>query len=118
VSEETPQSGLTDNSAAGLAYVTIIPAIIFLVVAPYNQKPFIRFHAWQSIFLALAWIPVWIVLAVVGVVPFLNLIDVILFPVVGIGFIVLWVICLIKAFNGQKFALPLIGKFAEQQAGA
>ena len=35
----------------GLCYVTLIPAIIFLVVAPYNQNRLIRFHAWQSIFL-------------------------------------------------------------------
>jgi uncharacterized membrane protein len=118
VSEETPQSGLTDNAAAGLAYVTIIPAIIFLVVAPYNQKSFVRFNAWQSIFLAIAFVPVWIVLAVIGFIPFVNLIDVALFPLVGIGFLIVWVICLVKAFNGQKFVLPLIGKFAEQQAGA
>jgi uncharacterized membrane protein len=118
VSEETPQNGLTDNAAAGLAYVTIIPAIIFLVVAPYNQKSFVRFNAWQSIFLAIAIVPVWIVLAVIGFIPFLNLIDVVLFPLVGIGFLIVWVICLVKAFNGQKFVLPLIGKFAEQQAGA
>ena len=118
MSEETPQSGLTDNAAAGLAYVTIIPAIIFLVVAPYNQKSFVRFNAWQSIFLAIAFVPVWIVLAVIGFIPFVNLIDVALFPLVGIGFLIVWVICLVKAFNGQKFSLPLIGKFAEQQAGA
>jgi len=43
--DQAVPDGLTDNNAAGLAYVTIIPAIIFLVVAPYNQKPFIRFHA-------------------------------------------------------------------------
>jgi uncharacterized membrane protein len=118
VSEETPQSGLTDNAAAGLAYVTIVPAIIFLVVAPYNQKSFVRFNAWQSIFLAIAFVPVWMVLAVIGFIPFVNLIDVALFPLVGIGFLIVWVICLIKAFNGQRFQLPLIGKFAAQQAGA
>ena len=50
MAEETVQSGLSDNAASGLAYITIIPAIIFLVVAPYNQKPEIRFHCWQSIF--------------------------------------------------------------------
>ena len=36
------QSGLSDNSAAAIAYITIIPAIIFLVLEPYNRKPFVR----------------------------------------------------------------------------
>ncbi len=42
------QSGLSDNAAGALAYVTIIPAIIFLIVEPYNKNSYIRFHAWQS----------------------------------------------------------------------
>ena len=112
MTEETPQSGLTDNTAAGLAYVTIIPAIIFLVVAPYNQKSFIRFHAWQSIFLTVAAVVIDIVLG------FIPIIGWILLAPFCLLVLVVWVICLVKAFGGQRFALPLIGKFAEQQAGA
>ena len=52
--EETAQSGLSENAACGLAYITIIPAIIFLVVAPYNTNRNVKFHAWQSIFLGIA----------------------------------------------------------------
>src|ERR1035441_4827570 len=36
-------SGLSTNSAAALAYVTIIPAIIFLIVDPYKKIPLVRF---------------------------------------------------------------------------
>ena len=53
--DEVSQTGLSDTAASGLAYITIIPAIVFLVVAPYNQNPTIRFHSWQSIFLGIAW---------------------------------------------------------------
>ena len=111
MTEETQQGGLTDNSAAGLAYVTIIPAIIFLVVAPYNHKPFVRFHAWQSIFLFCTSLAIHIILLFI---PFVGWALSLPFSLLVI---VVWVICLIKAFNGQKFVLPLIGKFAEQQAG-
>ena len=38
-----PSTGLTDNVAGLLAYVTIIPAIIFLVIEPYNRNRFVRF---------------------------------------------------------------------------
>ena len=116
--EETVQTGLSDNAASGLAYVTIIPAIIFLVVPPYNQSSAVRFHAWQSIFLGIAWIAIWVVLVIVGMIPFVNFIDVILFPVVGIGFFILWLITMINAFNGKRFKIPVIGDFAEKQAGS
>ena len=116
--EQTPQNGLTDNAASGLAYITFIPAIIFLVTAPYNQKSLIRFHSWQSIFLAIGWFAIWVVLAIIGFIPFLNMIDVILFPLIGLGFLILWILCLVKAFNGERFKLPVLGDLAEKQAGA
>jgi uncharacterized membrane protein len=122
VPDETPQpapaSGLSENAASGLAYVTLIPAIIFLVVPPYNQNPNVKFHAWQSIFLGVAWVAIWIVLAIIGVIPFVNFVDIVLFPLVGIGFLILWVIVLVNAFNGKRFKVPFIGDLALKQSGA
>jgi uncharacterized membrane protein len=51
-------------------------------------------------------------------IPFVNLLDIILFPLLGIGFLVVWILCLVKAFNGERFKLPFIGDLAEKQAGA
>jgi uncharacterized membrane protein len=110
-------TGLSDNAASGLAYITFIPAIIFLVVPPYNQSVNVRFHSWQSIFLSIAWFAVWVVLVIVGMIPFVNFLDVILFPLVGIGFLILWIIVLINAFQGKRFMIPVIGPLAAKQAG-
>src|ERR1700687_5760193 len=66
-------SGLTDNVAGMLAYVTIIPAIIFLVVEPYNKSRFVRFHSFQCIFLCVALMALHIGVSILGVVPFLLL---------------------------------------------
>ena len=115
---DTNQSGLSDNAAGGLAYVTIIPAIIFLLVAPYNKNPNVRFHSWQSIFLAIAWVAADIVLMIIGRLPFVGLINLILWPLVALGFFILWVVVLIKAFNGQRFKIPFIGDLAEKQANS
>jgi uncharacterized membrane protein len=114
--EETPQTGLTDNAASGLAYITFIPAIIFLVTAPYNQKPLIRFHSWQSIFLTIAYVVVQIALTILGHIPFLGMIFGLVGLLVGLGFFILWLIVLIKTFNGQMFKIPVISDFAEKQA--
>ena len=116
--DKTPQTGLSDTAAGGLAYITIIPAIIFLIVAPYNQKPLIRFHSWQSIFLAIAWFIVHIGLFIVGRMPFAGWFMFFLSPLVSLGFFILWIIVLIKAFNGQRFKIPVIGDFAERQANS
>ena len=111
-------TGLSDDAASGLAYLTFIPAIIFLVVAPYNTNPKVKFHAWQSIFLAAAWFAIWIILTVVAFVPFLGLVMIPLHLLVALGFFIIWLICIIKAFQGGKFVVPIIGPLAQKQAGA
>ena len=110
--------GMTDNVAGMLAYITIIPAIIFLVMEPYNKKRFIRFHAFQMIFLCVAMIILWFGFIILDFVPGLILIMFPLHLVVWLGFFILWIILLIKANQGQMFKLPIIGDLAEKQANA
>lgn len=118
-----PSSGMADNVAGLLAYITIIPAIIFLVMEPYNKNRFVRFHAWQNIFLHVAAVVLWIALMILtvaaSVIPIVgHLIVMLLGLVVWIGFFVVWVILLIKANAGQMYKLPFIGDLAEKQANA
>ena len=115
--------GMADNVAGMLAYITIIPAIIFLVMEPYNKKRFVRFHAWQNIFFHGAWIVAWIALmilsAVLAFIPILgHLVAFLLWMVLAIGGVVIWIILLIKANGGQMYKLPFIGDMAEKQANA
>jgi len=102
--------GLSETAAGVIAYITIIPAIIFLVMDPYNRSPFIRFHAWQSIFFGIA---VAIVHFVLGVIPILGWI---LMVPVGLAFLILWIFVMIKASKGERYKIPFIGNFAEQAA--
>jgi len=118
-----PATGMADNVAGMLAYITIIPAIIFLIVEPYNRSRFVRFHAWQNIFLHLAAIVMWIALMILtvaaSVVPIVgHLIVMLLGLVVWVGFFVIWIVLLIKANQGQMYKLPFIGDLAEKQANA
>ena len=110
-------TGLTDNVAGMLAYVTIIPAIVFLVVEPYNKSRFVRFHSFQSIFFCVAVFAIQIALSIATVVPFLIFLTGPLHALVALGAFILWIILLLKANQGQMFKLPVIGDLAKQQAG-
>ena len=60
-------AGLEENMACALCYVLgLLTGVLFLVLAPYNQNRLIRFHAFQSIFLNIAWIAIYIVLSIVS----------------------------------------------------
>lgn len=108
--------GLSDNIAGLLCYVTVIPAVVFLLLSPYNRRRFVRFHAFQSIFLMLACMAASLGLRVLAQLPVLRWSTLLLWPLLGLAELVVWVICVVKAFQGSMFKLPLIGEYAEQQA--
>ena len=106
--------GLADNVAGALAYVTLIPAIVFLLVDPYKTNKFVRFHSFQNIFFAVAMAILWVPLIMVMMVPYIGWL---ISFAVWVGAVVVWVMMVVKAYQGQKFKLPILGDFAEKQAG-
>jgi len=104
-------SGLADNVAGALAYVTVIPAIVFLVMDEYNKRPFVRFNAFQCLCLAATWI---VLSFVCGIIPILGWF--VLLPIVALTMLVTVIMCIVKAYSGVKFKVPLIGNYAEKFA--
>lgn len=116
-------SGLTPNSAAAISYITIIPAILFLVMEPYKKIPLVRFHAFQCIALNVAYIALWIVVAIGAMllafipgVRMLLLLMPFVYIIVGLGVFALWLMAIIKASKGEWFKIPFIGDFAMKMA--
>ena len=109
-------TGMAENVASALCYVLgLITGILFLVLAPYNQNKTIRFHAFQSIFMHVAMIAVYIVLGIL-VRMMLGFVGVMLFPLIGLAVFVLWLYLIISAYQGKMVVLPVIGPLAQQQA--
>lgn len=106
------------NLMGALSYL-LIPAIIFLLVEPFNKDRFIRFHSWQSILFAVATFVINIALGILGIILSFVGIGLILFPIsmlFSLAVLVLWVVLLIKAFQGQEWQLPVIGDMAAKKA--
>src|SRR5947207_1451894 len=85
--------GLSDNIAGLLSYL-FIPAIIFLAIEPYNRNKFVRFHAFQGLFLGLA---SFVGHFVLGIIPVLGWI---VMPIFSVLIFVLAVIGAVKAYQG------------------
>lgn len=104
----TQNAGLQSNLAAALSYLWIT-AIVFLLLEPYNRDKFVRFHAFQSLFLGLASIAGHIVLSVI------PLLGWVLLPVWSLLVFVLAIIGAVKAYQNETWSIPVIGPFAEKQ---
>ncbi|MGB8508354.1 MAG: DUF4870 domain-containing protein [Pyrinomonadaceae bacterium] len=109
-------TGLDANLAALLAYLFgWVGGLVFYLIE--KESRFVRFHAMQSILLNVAVIAVVIAFMCVNtVLAFISgtlavlfglLWFVILIAIVGIA-----VLCMVKAFQGQEFKLPVIGDMA------
>ena len=107
---------MTTNVASALCYVLgLVTGIIFLVLEPYSRNRVVRFHAFQSIFLHLAVIIIYMVLfPVIGVVS--GGLAFMLSPIIGLATLGIWLYMMFTAYQNQKVVLPLIGPIAEKQA--
>jgi uncharacterized membrane protein len=109
---------LPESVAGGLAYVSFIPAILFLFLEPYKSNRFVRFHSFQCLFAWVAAIVIGIVLRLVSMalfmIPHLGPLLVLLVVVVVLAALFVWLVLLVKAVQGEWFKLPLIGDFAER----
>jgi uncharacterized membrane protein len=119
----TAVTGMEDNVVGALCYLLgFITGVLFLVLEPYSKRPFVRFHAFQSILFCAGWIALSIALSiafgVMGAV--LHFMWLILLPLRGliglVGFLI-WLFCMYKAYNREWYQLPLVGPIAAKQAG-
>ena len=100
---QTSGTGLKKNVSAALSYVLgPITGVIFLVI---EKDPFVRFHAMQSIVVSVVMIGLQWVLG-------LSIVLLFLVPIVGIVSFVLWLLMIYKAWMGQEWEVPVLGKVA------
>ena len=116
-------AGLTPNTAGVLSYLfLLLSGILFLVIEPYRKDSFVRFHAFQSLFFNIAWLGFWIVWSVACAAAGAlagGLVELLWIPVdlaVALGGMACWIWLMYKAWQGQKYELPYIGRMAARQA--
>jgi uncharacterized membrane protein len=111
-------TGLKPRTAAGLAYLAG-PFSGALILLAESTNADVRFHAWQSILglggLGLAVVATYL-LAFAALFVSATMMSLLLFAAgaIWIALIIVWAICLWKAFAGDRWKLPLAGDYAER----
>lgn len=100
--------GIDENIAGLLCYaLAFVTGIVFLVVE--KKSSFVKFHAMQS---TITFIALFIVNIILMWIPFFGWM---LSSVIGLVSLILWLVLMLKAYQGEKFKLPIIGDIAEKQ---
>lgn len=103
--------GLEENVAGLLSYVLgWITGVIFFFVE--KESKYVKFHAMQSILFSVTIMILNIVIGILVRIPAIGFIFSIISIVVSIGALIIWILCLIKAYKMEEFKLPIIGDIA------
>ena len=112
---DLPPVAPADRYVGALAYLTFIPALVFIFLRQFQQRKFVRFHAFQSVFFwglviamlaagfftaSFGWLIIWLLIG----------------ALVLLALFFTWAVLSIKALQGEYFELPWLGALAEQQA--
>lgn len=105
------------NIVAALSYfLGFITGIIILLVE--KDDKYVRFHAMQSTVISGALFVLNIILSIVfGNLTFLGFLATIVNALISIVALIVWIVSMIKAYQGQVFKWPIAGDFAEKQVG-
>lgn len=111
-----------ESVAGGLAYLTFIPAVLFLVIEPYKKNHFVRYHAIQCLLLSIAVLGAAAVVKIIGLllsfVPVVGPLFAVLISVMaGLAVVLVWLVLVVKALQGEMFKLPVLGDLAERYTG-
>ncbi|MDO8494117.1 MAG: DUF4870 domain-containing protein [Deltaproteobacteria bacterium] len=113
--------GLMPHVAGLLCYVFApVPSIIFLLIEKENKD--VLFHAWQATFLGGALIVGSILFKIMGLVMgsiafFFGSIFSFFFSLLWLAYFILTIVGMIKAYQGDRWKIPVIGDIAAQKAG-
>lgn len=118
---QTTSTGLDPKLAGLLCYILgPITGIIFFLVEKTHAG--VRFHAAQSIVFGIAWVVLWVLLSIVGIIlhqiswTIGNLFGLVTL-LVWLGLFIVWIVLLIKGYSGEKWKLPIVGDMAERMVG-
>jgi uncharacterized membrane protein len=121
ISETADSAEATDRMLGAAAYLTVVPAVLFLVIPAIKIRRFARFHSWQSVLFTLAagllGFALKLVFTVLSILPVIGFLTAWLSLGLGsLAIAVLWAVLVAKAAQGHGYELPLIGPLAARLA--
>ena len=110
----SPTEGLQENVAGLLCYILgWVTGLIFLLI---DKRPFVKFHAAQSIAMSIGVIVLYIALAIfMGVLHVMHIffLGLLIYPILWLALFLLWIFVMYKAYQHEKYKLPIIGNLVE-----
>lgn len=117
----TKGTGLAPNIASLLSYICMpITSIIFLILE--KEDPDVKFHAWQGTAFGVGYLIIILALQLLATIfgaiwSILGILISFFVPIAGLAAFIIWIVCLVKAYQGERWRIPVFGDFAAKKAG-
>ena len=117
VTEDIDTKNVRDRILGAISYFALLPAAVFLTVPALKRNHFIRFHAWQAVLFTVSTVLVALffrlLFMAVSLLPAIGyLLGWLSIGIAGLGIVMLWIVLVVKAAQGDSFELPFLGPLA------
>lgn len=108
-----PSGAASDNRGLMivLSYLWLL-AVVPLVVEKEDRE--VQWHAKHGLVLLVAEVILWIGLGILGAIPAVGCVTVALMPIVGLGALIVRVLCIVKGVNNERFLIPGLSQYADR----
>ncbi len=109
-SSPNPAPAAEDRTVAILSYITIIGFVVAIVLHSSKPTKLGAFHLRQMLGFIIAIVAFWVCFMVIAFIPVVNLLTIVLGPLGGLGFLIIWIMGLVAAIQGEAKPMPLVGE--------
>lgn len=110
-----PAQADSNRLLAALSYPIWIIALV-IILTDMKKDSFMRQHGWTALFWGIAWFVLYFVLMILSALPFLGFGVTILFPFLGLAWLILSIYYAVQAYNGKVFSIPIVSDWARKYA--
>lgn len=110
-----PAQADSNRLLAALSYPIWIIALV-IILSDMKKDSFMRQHGWTALFWGIGWFVLYVALMILTALPFLGFGLAILFPFLGLAWLILSIYYALQAYNGKVFSIPIVSDWARKYA--
>ncbi len=107
-----PAAGSNDKTLM-LVLAYLFPLSLIPLLTEKEDRN-VQWHAKHGIVLGVAWAIIWVVYMIVLQIPFVGCLSLVLAPIIGLGAMIVTIMAIVKAVNGQRFLIPGLSDYADK----
>jgi uncharacterized membrane protein len=113
-SPPTPPGGGQSQNRGLMIVLSCIWLLAIIPLLMEKDDKEVQWHAKHGLVILVAEVILYVVAGVLGMLPVVGCVTVFLFPIIGLGALIVRILCIVKGINGERFLIPGLSQYADR----